>query len=303
MQSRGLRSLLQPVLYVGIAGLVHGLFFLIPLKGGTGKPDSNTTRGVRVRAYVDASEPRPVSVPKAPDTTVPPPVPVVERNSSSLGAGGQPAGGSPMSGSPAGTPGQTGSGVTAAGGVSDTGASSGANTRPVGEFGQYLAKLRSDGVQGWARESSRSMRQGWKGTGTGSGTGSGSGWGQGSGSGGSGGIGGGGKGTGSGVAYMDPRVQMVVTSYPPTGIESRFSPVPYPDLKIKKSRYVSGWWNVYIKVFTDGSGRIWKMDVLRPETDGELERMFVNQVRNEITRWPFEAKSAEVHVDVRFYVE
>lgn len=302
MQPRGLRPLLQPILYVGIAGLVHGLVFLIPLRGGTGRPDSQTTRGVRVRAFVAAPETeRPLQVPSTPEATIPPPPPVMERNQSSAGSDGAPAGGSPVSGSPSGTPGQTGSGATTAGGISDTGAREGAIGKPAGEFGQYLAKLRSDGVQGWAKESSKSIRQGWRGSGSGAGTG----WGQGSGSGsgsGSGG-GGGGKGSGGGAAYLDPRVQMVVTSYPQTGIESRFSQVPYPDLKIKKARYVSGWWNVYIKVFTDSYGKVTRMDVLRPESDGELERIFVEKVKKEISRWTFDPVDAQIHVDVRFHVE
>jgi len=96
---------------------------------------------------------------------------------------------------------------------------------------------------------------------------------------------------------------MVVTSYPPTGIENRFSAIPYPDMKIKKARYVSGWWNVYIKIFTDSNGKIWRMNVLRPESKGELEKIFIEQVRNEVSRWPFDAKQAEIHIDVRFYVE
>ncbi len=96
---------------------------------------------------------------------------------------------------------------------------------------------------------------------------------------------------------------MVVTSYPPTGIESRYTAIPYPDMKIKKARAVSGIWNVYIRINVDGNGRIWKLEVLRPETKGEMERIFIQQVRNEVSRWSFDAKEAQVHVDVRFHVE
>jgi len=85
-------------------------------------------------------------------------------------------------------------------------------------------------------------------------------------------------------------------------VESRLRPVPYPDLKVKKSQYTSGWWNVYIEIRTGRDGKVERLDVLRPETDGALERIFVAQVRREMQRWDFDP-SAEIHVDVRFYVE
>ena len=96
---------------------------------------------------------------------------------------------------------------------------------------------------------------------------------------------------------------MVVTSYPGTGIEDRFTWVPYPDLKFKRSDYTAGWWNVYIQIRTDRDGKIRKLEVLRPETDGPIERQFVDQVKREIARWKFDPVEAEILVDVRFYVE
>jgi len=102
---------------------------------------------------------------------------------------------------------------------------------------------------------------------------------------------------------MDPRVRMIVTSYPSTGIERRYTPVRYPDLKFKKHEYTSGWWNVYIEIRTDKSGKVARYDVLRPETDGDLEKQFVAQVKKEIANWSFDPAEAEIHVDVRFYVE
>ncbi len=86
-------------------------------------------------------------------------------------------------------------------------------------------------------------------------------------------------------------------------IESRFRPVPYPDLKVKKSRFTSGWWNVYIELWTTADGRIARYNVLRPETTGPQERVFVDQVKREMERWTFDPGPAEIHVDVRFYVE
>jgi hypothetical protein len=96
---------------------------------------------------------------------------------------------------------------------------------------------------------------------------------------------------------------VVVTSYPPTSIEHSHTQVTYPDLKVKKTRYTSGWWNVYIQIRTDGGGNVIRTDLLRPETDGPLEKIFVAQVRREIARWSFDRTAAEINVDVRFYVE
>jgi len=103
--------------------------------------------------------------------------------------------------------------------------------------------------------------------------------------------------------YLDSRVRTVVTSYPPTSIERRHTQVSYPDLKVKKQQYASGWWNVFIQIRTDGSGNVIRTDLLRPETDGPLEKIFVEQVRREIARWSFDRTAAEINIDVRFYVE
>jgi hypothetical protein len=170
----------------------------------------------------------------------------------------------------------------------------GQGSPPIGEYGEYLARLRSEGVQGWARDSAGRMQQGWKGSGKG-------GKGLGIGSGGGDGGGGGGRGTGDG--YLDSRVRMVVTSYPPTSIERSYTQVSYPDLKVRKHQYTSGWWNVFIQIRTDGGGNVIRTDLLRPETDGPLEKIFVEQVRREIARWSFDRTAAEINVDVRFHVE
>jgi len=108
---------------------------------------------------------------------------------------------------------------------------------------------------------------------------------------------------GGGTAYLDPRVKMVVTSYPPTGIEQRYSPVPYPEIRFRREQYQAGWWQVYFRIWTDEKGRIRRIEKLRPETDGPLEQLFVEQVRREIDRWTFDPVAAEVVVDVRFHVE
>lgn len=118
----------------------------------------------------------------------------------------------------------------------------------------------------------------------------------------------------SSTHFLDPRVRMVVIQYPSgargapevgkgRNIEQRLRPVPYPDMKVKKSKFTSGWWNVYIELWTTNDGRIDRYRVLRPETDGPLERIFVDQVKSEMERWTFESGISEIHVDVRFYVE
>ncbi len=86
-------------------------------------------------------------------------------------------------------------------------------------------------------------------------------------------------------------------------VEGRFRPVPYPDVKVKQSRFTSGWWNVYIELWTTKDGRIERYNVLRPETKGPQEKVFIDQVTKEMTRWSFEPGRSEIHVDVRFYVE
>lgn len=178
------------------------------------------------------------------------------------------------------------------------------------EYGRYLARLRSESVQGWARETARSSKLGWKGTGIeqwGVGGGSGKGFGSGTGA-------GAGTQQGAGSGYLDPRVRMVVTSYPldahgkvienrVANLESRLSRVSYPDRQFRKHEFTSGWWNVYIELRTDGNGNIARSDVLRPESDGRLERLFVEQVMKEIRQWKFDPVEAKIHVDVRFHVE
>jgi len=220
---------------------------------------------------------------------------MAEKTYSSLGGGTESSGKETTGSTGTGEPGRSGEG-----GASDRGVQGRPGPPAETEFGSYLARLKSEGVQGWAKDSASRQRQGWKGTGKAGGSGTGGGSRQGTAGGGKGGnLGAGGEGSG----YLDPRVKMVVTSYPPTGIEERHSQVPYPDRKIKKHQYTSGWWNVYVQVRTDAAGRVTRRDVLRPETSGPLESIFVEQVNKEIDKWTFDRKEAEINVDVRFFVE
>lgn len=275
--NRGMRSTLQVGLCVAAACLLHAALFLIP---GVrfGPKEAFTERGVRLRVF----RPEPSE-------------PSSRRANPTLRQAAVPTGVSPERHSKIGgnTDGETlASPQPSAGGSGGSGGPAG-DAPAVSEYGQFLATLRSDSVQGWAREAAREERRGWKGKGAGAGSGDVAGTKTGT------GVGPG----GGGANYLDPRIQMVVTSYPPTGIESRFTRVVYPDLKFKKSQYTSGWWNVYIQIWTDAEGGIRKQSVLRPETDGLLERQFVEQVRREIATWRFDPVAAEILVDVRFYVE
>ena len=262
---------------------------MIP-SGSGAKRAETTVRGMRIRTVGETLRPPSAPIPAVPvsrERPVPPP---------SVATG---------TGAGSGSPGVSGGGGGGSGaGAASTGVEGGVQgSPPIGEYGEYLARLRSEGVQGWARDSAGRMRQGWKGSGKGGkGLGTGSGGGEGGGSGVGGGGGGGGTGTGGG-GYLDPRVKMVVTSYPPTSIERSHTQVSYPDLKVRKQQYTSGWWNVFIQIRTDGGGNVIRTDLLRPETDGPMEKIFVDQVRREIARWSFDRTAAEINVDVRFYVE
>lgn len=284
-----MRYILQPVLYVGMAAVLHGLLFFIP-SAGPAKRDAGTTRGIRVKAFVESA---PAKAP--PSSPASPPMPVSPRETPLPPRADQETNYS-ASGS------KTGTGESAKIGVSGQGASGGGEGTPSrGKFEEFVAGLGDAKTQGWAQNAAKASRGAYRESGRGGA--SGGGWGKGSTTGdGTGGASG--KGTGGGGArYMDPRVRMVVSSYPQTGIERKYTVVRYPDLKIKKSDYTSGWWNVYIEIRTDRNGKVTKYQILRPETDGPLERQFVAQVKKEIEKWTFDPVEAEVHVDVRFYVE
>lgn len=306
MAGRGLRAVLQPVLFLGIAAGLHGILFLVP-GGGPDRRDAGTSRGIRVKTYVPrpegatppaASRPAPHrAVPEAPSRPAP----------SSPGSGGVTNRGGGESGNDGGPRGEPG--------ASSGPAVGNGPPRAQSEFGEYLAHLRSDDVQGWAQKSAKASRRGWKGSGAGSsgGWGAGSGTGSGPAKGSGAGPASGGRGGGGG-GYLDPRVRMVVIRYPldergepviaaRANIENQFPPVPYPDVKVKQARFTAGWWNVYVELWTTENGDVRRSVVLRPETSGPQERVFVDQVRKEMERWTFDPGAAEIHVDVRFYVE
>jgi hypothetical protein len=322
LSGRRLRSILEPVLYIGVAALIHSALFLIPGGAPSKKGAPPTQRGVRVRAF--APRPPAVAPSAVPTPTFAPPPPVTANQKYSVpgaatvgvvspgGGGGTPGGGSPATGITTAGPG---------GPAPNPSPSAKVQTEAPSKFANFLAGLQSSGVRGAAKDAAEKSQRAYKGTGSGSGA---EGWG--SGSGGRGGGAGGGSGTGygsgsgsgsgggSGGGYLDPRVKMIVIRYPidssglvveskGTNIERSFRQVPYPNLKIKQSRFTAGWMNVYLKLRTSAEGEPSSIEVLRPETDGPLERQFLDQVRKEVKKWSFEPKEAEIHVDVRFYVE
>lgn len=261
MNRSGLRSVLQPSLVFGITLAIHALLlFFGPVRFLHSPP--TTVRGVKVKALAIPRQPPVVPIP--PQVSRPTPADSPSRNPDTA---------SGPSSSPVSSPPSADSPVTSS------------------EYERYLARLRSGGVQGWARDSARESRKSWTAKDKKEGR-----WVPAE----------GGEGTGKGkggTSYLDPRVQVVVTSYPPTEIEKRHGFVAYPDQKFKKHQYASGWWNVWIQIKTDSHGNVIQNKVLRPDGDGPLQRIFVAAVQEEIGRWSFDPVAAEINVDVRFYVE
>jgi hypothetical protein len=107
-----------------------------------------------------------------------------------------------------------------------------------------------------------------------------------------------------GARSLDRRVQMVVKSYPPTAIEENFDYITYPALIFTKSNFQQGWCRVYLVVDVDDGGNITGVHVERPKRE-ERERFseLIDAVETAIGGWSFDRVRAEVHVDVRFYVE
>jgi uncharacterized membrane protein YgcG len=148
------------------------------------------------------------------------------------------------------------------------------------------------------------------GTGTGSGSAPGSGSGTGSrgtgpGGGGSGsGSGRGGKGLGGGAAELDRRVQLVVKSYPKTDIEDYHAPIAYPEVIIRKSNFQQGWCQVYLILMVDENGAVGDVIVERPRPQDRAQyESLIRAVEASVRTWDYDRVPAEVHVDVRFYVE
>ncbi len=148
----------------------------------------------------------------------------------------------------------------------------------------------------------------WQGRGAGArgaGAGAGDGYGRGSG----GGSGGGGKAavkvaSSPKDAGLDRRVQMVVTSYPTTSIERYFDPISYPEVIIRKSNFQQGWCQVYLVLSVSDRGDILRVSIERPSAESRSQyEALINTVESAVRSWDYDRVAAEVHVDVRFFVE
>jgi len=134
--------------------------------------------------------------------------------------------------------------------------------------------------------------------------------GRGGGSGGSGGGDGGGDGrqakkaAGPKDSGLDRRVQTVVTSYPRTRIEDHYDTIPYPEVIIRKNDFQQGWCQVYLILSIGELGEVLDVLVQRPRPEERLRyEPLVKAVDSAVRSWDYDRVRAEVHVDVRFYVE
>lgn len=105
--------------------------------------------------------------------------------------------------------------------------------------------------------------------------------------------------------YLDSRIRMQVVSYPPSAIENSYTPISYPDLKLKRSQMKAGICRVYLRLYIDKQGRLSKTEVKTPATKEELEiyEPFVTKVKDSVFNWNFEPREAQVHVDVLFEIQ
>jgi len=123
------------------------------------------------------------------------------------------------------------------------------------------------------------------------------------------GRGAGGTGSGRGKsaphgAEMDKRVQMIVKSYPASGIEEDYKAIPYPGVIIRKSNFQQGWCQVYLVLEIDDRGEVEKVGVERPAAaDRPQFEALIKAVEGSVRTWDYDRVRAEVHVDVRFFVE
>lgn len=166
-------------------------------------------------------------------------------------------------------------------------------------FGEYKAdSAGSSGASGVGDDAQ------WQGRGTGArGAGSGAGGGYGSGSG-SGGKAPARVAPGPKDAGLDRRVQMVVTSYPTTSIERYFDPISYPEVVIRKSNFQQGWCQVYLVLSISDRGEIRQISIQRPSKEIRQQyEALISAVEGAVRTWDYDRVAAEVHVDVRFYVE
>jgi hypothetical protein len=110
------------------------------------------------------------------------------------------------------------------------------------------------------------------------------------------------------VPRLDNRVRMLVTTYfraqPETGVEGEYGTIPYPERIIRRENYQEGWCQVYLILRTDDRGEVTEVMVERPgRDDWKRFQPLIDAVEKAVRAWRFRAEAAEVHVDVRFFVE
>ncbi|MHB8834877.1 MAG: hypothetical protein ACYC9Y_04120 [Candidatus Methylomirabilia bacterium] len=103
---------------------------------------------------------------------------------------------------------------------------------------------------------------------------------------------------------LDRRVQMIVKSYPPSRVEEDFLSIPYPEVIIRKSNFQQGWCQVYLVLTVNDRAEVESVIVERPEAaDRTRFGPLIKAVESAVRSWDYDTVRAEVHVDVRFYVE
>jgi len=99
-------------------------------------------------------------------------------------------------------------------------------------------------------------------------------------------------------------VQMVVTSYPRSRIEEDYDAIPYPGVIIRKSDFQQGWCQVYLIISVSDRGEVLDVVVERPRPEERPKyELLIKAVDGAVRSWDYDRVKAEVHVDVRFYVE
>ncbi len=105
--------------------------------------------------------------------------------------------------------------------------------------------------------------------------------------------------------YLDPRVKLVVVSYPTSSIEKNHPTIFYPDVKVKKRELQSGWCNIVVSINTDERGNAIRQNILRPAREelSEREKLFLEHTLEELKGWSFDRVKSEIVIDVRYFVE
>jgi len=103
---------------------------------------------------------------------------------------------------------------------------------------------------------------------------------------------------------LDRRVQMIVKSYPASRIEEDYDAIPYPEVIIRKSNFQQGWCQVYLVLGVNDGGEVERVNVERPRPEDRSRfEALIKAVEGAVRAWDYDRVRAEVHVDVRFYVE